>query len=189
MTPLRRFFSPAALTLQPRRTWDRALYVGDLSRPELDRLWIAGALPITIADAMDVGEAIAVVRDLPPVDRPGDAAPGGYGLLPPSGAEPYLRIARAARDYAGRVIEPRTRGLIGAMWRDPGAVHATLRVWFRSDSGSDLDIRFVDIREDMIGSIEGLERMIPHLTGWEIARLDGRAPDGAASLHTPDGSA
>ncbi len=163
------------------------LYEGPIGARELDRLWRTGQLPLVIGMALDVGRAAGVALHLPPVGpERQDGTPTGYGVLPPEGAEPLVTLRAGVVDRFGEPVPRRAQGILGAIWRNSRRPdRLVFRVWFRHDTGWRPDgqedragsFRLVDTYDDTIASVRGLGGELPHLTGWQIARLDGAPPE------------
>lgn len=165
---------------------------GPITSAELDGHWHAGRLPLDLADSMSVGEAAGVVLSLPTVT--GDpGAPVGYGVSPPEGGQPIVRLAKRVVDLFNEPIRKGARGVVGAMWRDRFRPdRPVFRLWFRAEPGHGFRpegtpahvlgaFRIVDTYDDAIGSVVGIEDAVPHSTGWQIVRLD-QAPELVAAI-------
>ena len=148
---------------------------------ELGRLWRAGELPVEVARAMNVREAARLVEQLPDVQASNTAMPRGFGLWPPRGAEPIVRLSKRARDAYGTPVRQRAHGVIGCLWRWRGRV--VFRLWFKGEPTTNNPhgaLRGpVDVFEDQIGAVQSLEGIVPFLVGWEVGRLDGVDPGDA----------
>jgi hypothetical protein len=142
----------------------------DLSPANLAKLEECGQLPATVAQAMTAEEAAMFVLSLPPCPTELDpnGAVRGYVLLAPEGAWPRFTTCKPVQDINGDgLIRAGATGHLTCLWHHPrvGVMH---RVLFR---GTNLgEFRFADMAADCIGSIEGVEGITPHLTGWQVAR-------------------
>jgi hypothetical protein len=134
-------------------------------RDRLQAAEAAGRLPAAVPTPLHVGEAAALALQLP-LATYDDVRPVGYGLYPPRGAEPLLRLARDTAAVDGHVVAAGALGALGVLWNGKrGAVH---RIFFNSH-GSPL--RWVDCYADAIGSVEVVGDKPPSLMGWEIGAL------------------
>lgn len=144
------------------------LYKGGLSRVELDTLHGAGELPLTVAMALEIGEAATLCLQLPAV-RFLQGHPIGYGLMPPQGAEPILTIRGNLQDVHGEPVRDGAKGALGCMWRRARqSDRPVFRIWLKGETRP----RMIDVYPDRIASVRALEGVIPQLTGWQIVRLD-----------------
>jgi hypothetical protein len=161
-----------------------------MRRYELDARYRAGKIPAELDGAMHLAQAVAVVETFPPVgsitaapDANGGAgpAPRGYGLLPPRGVPPLVRVRGKLRDPYGKVIPPGTQGQVGALWNDGG--QAVIRLWFRWGEQAEHGWKRgpVDIRTSQIQSVSGLGGELPQLTGWQLVRLDDGSAESEAT--------
>ena len=163
--PRRVLWTPSRPDLVPDGT---DLYTGELSRAELDRLHSAGELPLTIAMAMQLGEAEHLCLQLPAVQFRG-GHPVGYGVMPPNGAEPIITLSGNLRDVRHEPVRDGASGTLGCMWRRARRTdRAVFRVWLKGEHQP----RMIDVYADRVASVRGLEGVIPQLTGWQIVRLD-----------------
>lgn len=149
------------------------------SAVELEQLHRTGQLPLDLAAALTLPEAAGVVLQLPPVRGADELLPEGYGVMPPRRAEPVVRVKKRIVEAYNRVVPPNAKGQLGAMWRRGDRV--VFRLWFRADdhvsSAPSPNMRGpVDVYEDAIAAVMGLERKVPSLTGWQIVRLDADNP-------------
>ena len=149
------------------------------TRAELDELHRTGQLPLEVGTPLEVREAARLVAQLPPVTHAEELMPSGYGLLPPRGAEPWIRLRTRVQEAYGRQIIHADTGVLGCMWRRGERV--VFRLWFRSNevlAGAAVpELRGpVDVYEDAIRSVKGLAGVVPHLTGWMFVRLDADPP-------------
>ena len=143
-----------------------------LSTEHLDRLWRTGKLPLEVARALRVDDAVQWAVGLPPAKpATGDARiPDGYGLFPPDGAEPIVRVRHALTDPHGEPIPARAKGFVGVLWRSPRREVPVFRLWFR---GEVRPRGPVDCYADSIASIVTIGGTVPALVGWTVGRLDG----------------
>ena len=159
------------------------------SLAELDQMHAGGRLPADVGRPLNVAEAAHLVRQLPPA-RGSGGTPDGYGLLPPQGAEPIVRLRKGTRPAFGRLVPAWSHGMLGAMWSSSSG-RVVFRLWFRSDDETELGrIRGpVDVYEDAIASVRGIAGQVPQLTGWQLVRLDGsgQAEDAGGGLLGADG--
>lgn len=144
---------------------------------ELDRLHAEQRLPYDIAPALTIAQVVEVARALPAV-RGSRLMPAGYGLFPPVGAEPMIRLKHDTIDPYRRPIPAGAYGMVGCLWNTSRG--PVLRLWFRAaEAAKDSprpEVRGpVDAYEDMIAGAATLEGKLPHLTGWQICRLDANA--------------
>lgn len=151
----------------------KAVWIPSLG--DLDELHRNGQLPLEVGSPLEVREAARLVAQLPPVRNPEDLLPAGYGLLPPCGAEPWVRLRTTVHEAYGRQIIQADTGVLGCMWRRGDRV--VFRLWFRSNEvnaqAAVSELRGpVDVYEDAIRSVKGLAGVVPHLTGWCYIRLD-----------------
>jgi hypothetical protein len=151
----------------------RILRKGGLKAEHLDQLWRAGEIPLDIAKAVAVMEAVALVRALPPAGPSTDNPRmlDGYGLFPPSGAEPIVRVGVPLRDPYGEPVPLGAKGFLGVLWqcrRRPDV--PVFRLWFRGQDGPRGPI---DCYADAIASIAAIGGKVPALIGWSVGRLDG----------------
>ena len=142
--------------------------------PEVPRLWMqrispaelerAGPVPIRLDGAFVVQEAATIARDyMPPVRSHDSALPDGWGIFPPRGVEPLVRLVGKARATSGASIAYRSQGAVGCMWNHRGRV--VVRLWFRGESAPEP----VDVYADQLGAVT----FSPPMPGWEVLRLDG----------------
>lgn len=140
----------------------RSLAVSRLAELDPDEL------PIDLS-ALTAPEAAGLALTLPPAIVLDPMNPIGWGVFPPRGAEPILTLGESVIDVYGRQVPGGARGVLGVLFRgrsDRSPVH---RVWFRAAPPA--PPRMIDVYDDVIEGIESLDRVVPALTGWQIARL------------------
>lgn len=137
----------------------------------LDRMREIGGFPIELGVGLSLGHAASVVLQcLPPVHGTDAGTPRGYGIAPPRGAEPIVKLAKTVHDIAqGRRVKAGANGVVGCMWRHGDRV--VVRVFFR-DGAQPNSPRIVTCYGDAIRSVRGLEGQIPATTGWQVIQLD-----------------
>lgn len=140
-----------------------------LTPGQLEALEAAGELPIDLLGTWAPGEAAGLALLLPTVRHGDDERPDGFGVLPPKGAEPLVRLRARLVDVYGRPITAGTRGILGALWRGASTSSAVHRVWCTAETGQ--PARVVDVYDTAIAGIESLTDRIEPLTGWQIVRL------------------
>lgn len=158
---------------------------------QLDALYKAGSLPATIDGSLNLAEVAGLVETLPPVlsmtaapDGRGNLgpAPRGYGVLPPAGTPPLIRVKSKLRDPYGKPIPARAQGAVGAVWHAKG--RTTFRLWFRW--GEEAEHGWtrgpVDIYDDQIAAVCGLGGEVPRMVGWQLVRLDHGSAEAQATL-------
>lgn len=133
----------------------------------LEALEREGRLPAVVPGAWTCPDAARLALQLP--RAVGDAArPSGWGLYPPRGAEPMLRLRSRTMAADGHVVAAGAVGVLGVLWRgrrDDSPVH---RLHFQSHGSS---MRWIDCYDDQIAGLVGLGDAPPPLTGWSVGRL------------------
>lgn len=144
-----------------------------------DELYRSGQLPYTVASSVTIAEAVALIEALPAIRGYRGGLPIGYGLAPPLGVEPLVRIRKRLIDPYGVEVPARSKGVLGALWNESG--RPVWRLWFRGLEQPGHAGKAVrgpcDVRQDAIAGIQGIGGKLPRLTGWEVVRLDHGAPE------------
>ncbi len=144
-----------------------------LSRSRLQQLYETGRLPINVAGSLQVTRVAELALFLPRVQYDRDRAlPAGYGLFPPRGAEPLVRLRKGTRDLQGVAVDSGAWGIVACCWHASGSKGTGRVVWRLAFRGNPLPRFPVDCYDDAILCVQSIAGKVPALTGWQIARLD-----------------